>query len=296
MAVLLMAGCGGRRDNRSAESTESQSAATTAERYHQAVEHYWDGFDFEAGERIKEYDTVELVYAMADYVMMIEPADADSLLRGLIRRAEASRPVLDMFATISEMVLHHPNSPLRNDEYYIPILEALIASPLYDEYDRIAPAHDLAIARQNRIGHVANDFEITLADGNALRLHAIVAEYTILMFSNPGCSMCRDIRTAIEASELLRLLDQSGHLAIVTVYPDEDIAAWREYLPKMPAAWINGYDKGARLSHERLYNLNAIPSLYLLDSQKRVMVKDGTDVAYIESVIADDYTKKHSND
>ena len=87
------------------------------------IDNYWDKFDFEIGERVIEYDTVDLFCAMADYVVMIEPERADSLLRSLMHRAEQSRPVLDMFATITEMVLHNPNSPLRNDEYYIPILE-----------------------------------------------------------------------------------------------------------------------------------------------------------------------------
>jgi hypothetical protein len=34
-----------------------------------------------------------------------------------------------------------------------------------------------------------------------------------------------------------------------------------------------------------LYDLHAIPTLYLLDRDKRVLVKDSTDVPYIEEVI-----------
>ena len=54
----------------------------------------------------------------------------------------------------------------------------------------------------------------------------------------------------------------------------------------MPAGWINGYDNGMVITEKRLYNLSAIPSLYLLDSQKRVLIKDGVSVAHIEDVIA----------
>ena len=54
----------------------------------------------------------------------------------------------------------------------------------------------------------------------------------------------------------------------------------------MPASWIKAYDKDWQISVERLYNLNAIPALYLLDNQKRVIVKDGTSVAQIENIIA----------
>ena len=41
-----------------------------------------------------------------------------------------------------------------------------------------------------------------------------------------------------------------------------------------------------KISEERSYNLQAIPSLYLLDGEKRVIIKDGTSVAQIENTIA----------
>lgn len=58
-----------------------------------------------------EYDTVDIFQAFADYVVLIPAEHADSLMRGLMHRAEQSRPVLDLFATVAEMVLttltHH---------------------------------------------------------------------------------------------------------------------------------------------------------------------------------------------
>ena len=262
----------------------------TVEEFDEAIDRYWDGFDFECGERIVEYDTVSVMQAFADYVSYIsvgaERVRRDSLLRGLVHRAERSRPVLDFFAHVAEGVLHDPNSPLRNDELYIPILEELVVSPLLDEYDRIAPAYDLELARKNRIGEVANDIVYTLANGKQGRLHGIDAEYVIVMFSNPGCPMCREIIEEIGASPLINEMMENDLIEILSVYPDEDLEAWRDHLGDIPRSWINGYDKGMRLTEERSYNLNAIPSLYLLDDKKRVIIKDGTSVAQIENAIA----------
>ena len=39
------------------------------------------------------------------------------------------------------------------------------------------------------------------------------------------------------------------------------------------------------IREESLYDLHAIPALYLLDRDKRVLLKDCTDVAQIEEVI-----------
>ena len=60
--------------------------------------------------------------------------------------------MLDYFTMLAELVIHDPNSPLRNDEFYIPVLRAVLASPYYDEYERIGPSYDLnmAIAEPHR--------------------------------------------------------------------------------------------------------------------------------------------------
>lgn len=267
-------------------SRENIYSVSTLQEYEDMVATYWDDFDFDSPERIVEYDTLDIIFALSDYVTVIPPYKADSLLRNLMSRASAHRPTLDFFAMVMEVVLHDPNSPVRNDEYYIPVLETLLASPLLDEYDRIAPEFDLALAKQNRIMHIANDFVYTTANGKRSRLHDIRADYVILMFSNPGCPMCREITEEICASPLLNEMQERGTVQILSLYPDADLVAWRDHLGDMPERWIKGYDDGLVISSQRLYNLNAIPSLYLLDSEKRVLIKDGTSVAQIENTIA----------
>ena len=251
-----------------------------------AVDHFWDGFDFECGERVVEYNTMDICQAFVDYTYILHAAHDYTPLSRLIMRAEASREVLDLFTSISDMVLHDPNSPLRNDEMYIYILERLVESPLLDEYDRLVPEHDLHMVKQNRIGHKANDVVYTLKDGTTGHLHDIDADYTILMFNNPDCPTCREIIDEIGASPMLNELQELGRLKVIALYPDADLEAWHRYHSQMPRRWIVSYDNGCIIDKSDLYDLRAIPSLYLLDGDKRVMIKDGIDVAYIEDVIA----------
>ena len=263
------------------------SSLRTYEDYVAFVDGYWNDFDFDAGEDVIAYDTANICQAFADYVIIIEPQKADSLLRSLMHRAERSRPVLDFFATVSNIVLYDPNSPLRNDEYYIPILEVLVESPLMDEYDRIAPAYDLQMASLNRIGTIANDFSYTLADGTTHRMHDIEADFLLIMLNNPGCPMCREITDAITGSPMLNELMELDRLKILAIYPDTDIEAWRAYQQEMPTGWISGYDRDQQLSQQQLYKLNAIPALYLLDAKKRVLIKDGSDVRQVEFIVSE---------
>ena len=283
--ILALVGCGGKSQKATVQAPSTTIELSPEQELREVLDHYWDGFDFEDTEALKELNREQLVYAISEYVSLIPAEDADARMRDLIRRASTSHDMLDYFATVCEIVLHNPNSPLRNDEYYIPVLEELLASPLLNEYERIAPAYDLEIALKNRIGKAATDFVYTLEDGSEHRLYDIKANYTILMFSNPECPLCGEIMRQIDCSEFLSVLMQNGVLEVLTLYPDEDIAHWRKYLDNIPSEWIRAYDKGQILTKERLYNLSAIPALYLLDRDKHVLIKDGTSVADIENLL-----------
>ena len=95
--------------------------------------------------------------------------------------------------------------------------------------------------------------------------------------------MCRDIQQHIESSQLINQLIADKRLKVVALYPDQDITLWKAH--PLPAGWINGYDKGCVVEKNRLYDLRAIPALYLLDAQKRVLVKDSTSIPQIEQVL-----------
>ena len=248
-------------------------------------DHYWDRLDFADSLFFAEADSLQMLDSYAAYVgYFLDPSDPGPMRR-LMERASVSRTSLDYFAYMAERVLYDPNSPLRSDELYIPVLEALVATPLLDEWEKIAPAHDLRMARQNRVGERANDIRYTLADGSSSNLYSLRSEYVLLFISNPGCPMCKELSQQIAQSPMLSEMTERGTLAVLAIYPDEDLAQWRRNLGHNPPAWIDAYDKEQRMSSEGTYDLRAIPSLYLLDADKRVLAKDVTDVARIEWVI-----------
>ena len=251
-------------------------------------EHYWDKFDFADTTFVNQIDSTKMLTAFAVYATGYIPDSlAYKYMPRLMQRASTSKRMYTYFLMLAEGVLHDPNSPLRNDEKYIPVLENAVQSSLLDEYERMPYEYDLEIARQNRIGRTANDFTYTLASGRTATLHNIKADYTLIFISNPGCPMCREVKEQITTSPMLQELIERKELKVLVIYPDTDLEAWREHLQDYPASWINGYDADQRIEKERLYDLKAIPALYLLDKQKRVMAKDCTDVAYIEKLLSE---------
>lgn len=70
-----------------------------------------------------------------------------------------------------------------------------------------------------------------------------------------------------------RLLE-SGRLKLLSVCVEGKTAAWER--ATFPVRWVDGYDAGRRLTFEQVYDLKAMPTLYLLNIGKRVILKDAS--------------------
>ncbi|WP_300868855.1 DUF5106 domain-containing protein [uncultured Alistipes sp.] len=258
------------------------SSLPASERAEYLRTHYWDTFDFADTLFIARADTLHMLDAFASYVAL----GADSVaMADLVRRASVSRPMLDYFGMLAERVLHDPNSPLRDEERYIPVLRGKLASPWYDALERLGPETELRLALRNRVGEQAGDFRCTLASGATTRLYDLRADYTLLLLTDPECPMCRRTTEELLASPRLNELAERGTLRILTLYSGEDTAAWRRSLSHAPRGWLHACDAACTVRDEGIYDLRALPALYLLDREKRVLVKDSADPAEIEEAL-----------
>lgn len=242
---------------------------------------WWRDFDFADTAQATLSDTAYMVRLFADWATVLERVPRETgaeCVEQVMDRASASKNTFDMFVMAAREVLADPNSQWRDDELYMPVLRLRIASPFTDEATRERCQYRLDILSQNRLGHKANNIRYTLADGFEGTLYGIKAEYTLVFINNPGCEMCRTVREGICSSEILMKAVSSGRLKVLAIYPDQDLDEWLRYRSEMPREWINGYDRECIMRTEGTYNLAAIPSLYLLDKDKTVLVKDGTDV------------------
>ena len=83
-----------------------------------------------------------------------------------------------------------------------------------------------------------------------------------------------NIIQVLKGDQRISSMISSGVLAVLNIYIDEDLQAWREYMPIYPEEWYNGFDPDLVIRTDNLYSVRAIPSLYLLDKDKRVIMKD----------------------
>lgn len=189
-------------------------------------------------------------------------------------RKDTASQVFETFVDLFQKYYYNPNSPMRNEDVYYHFVSRYasyegLSDVLKGKYEREA-----RLCALNSIGTKAADFRFTDRRGNTRNLYDIKAELTLLFFSNPGCDACMNIINVLREDPVISSMVASGRLAVANIYIDEDIQAWRSYMPVYPEEWYNGFDPDMILRSNEIYAIRAIPSLYLLDSEKRVIMKD----------------------
>lgn len=185
---------------------------------------------------------------------------------------EHARRVLTQTA---DSYLFNPNSPFYNEALYGLYLETLLGKLPKTDARRSTYSFRLELVRRNNVGNRATDFTYYLPDGTK---HTLIAtpvknDRLLLVFYDPECESCHEVLLQMAADTALAEAVRTGKLSVLAVYTEGNDAAWRKALPDMPEGWMVGTDREV-VKTGALYDLKAMPSLYLLDGKKTVLLKD----------------------
>lgn len=257
--------------------------ACSSDKYQQElykIEHFWDKYDFTDTLSDDKQDVTEQM--LMDYLKLlprITDKKACDVLKRFTAKFMANQEISSCFLYQMELLLFEPNSPVRNDEYYIAVLEEALASENLKGMMRVRPMYQLRMLQKNRQGEKAADFTFTFTDGQTGKLWNIPAKYILLMFYDPSCEHCQELIRELAASHLVNQLlsiSEQGipYLSLVTICMENSGDAWERCCIALPGAWLNGYDSENELIEKELYFLRSLPSLYLLGEDKMVLLKD----------------------
>ena len=239
------------------------------------VEHYWDNFDFRDTAYIHLPDiTEQAAVNYMDILGLVSAEVALASLQGLVAKASVEPAMLDYMWKTFSRYWHDPNSPIKNEDMFILLCRAVEQTPEAGIFLTEKAKHLRRMAEKNRVGQPAADFVYTLASGKQGNLYGLKAEYTLVFFYDPDCETCSSIKQDMRQTAWLAQKVAAGEVKVLTIYPDADIALWRNRLNEMAGEWVNGYDRGQVLTMEQRYDLSSLPSFYLLDKDKKVVLKD----------------------
>jgi hypothetical protein len=104
----------------------------------------------------------------------------------------------------------------------------------------------------------------------------IEAELLLVYFYIPGCHQCITTLEWIEEDSAYQELIKAGILQGFAFYPEKDMNLFRTYRTNIPGTWINARDPDgmSQLEENGLYQMRGAPTIYLLDKNKRIVLKD----------------------
>ena len=302
-ALVLSAACnGGNQQNENKERAEQEFKALPFpdvqvpsmisdqhEAYKYLAENYWNGItdpsrNFRCDSLyVSGVPQEVLEQKFANWTAVLDNVETGLAVKSVGRlydrayeceKRNSSSNVFETFVELAQKYLYDPNSPLRNEEYYLPFVSRYAAYEGLTDVEKGKYEREAHLCALNRIGTRAADFRFADRYGKIRNLYDIESELTLLFFSNPGCEACMNIINTLNGEPMISRLISEGRLAVLNIYIDEDIQAWRSYMPIYPDSWYNGFDPDYVLRGSDIYAIRAIPSLYLLDRDKKVIMKD----------------------
>lgn len=250
-----------------------------AEREAFLLAHYWDAYEAPdtlcaADRKVAEQAFVAFADLLVRHAREKERVhDAMGSFCGALRKA--STRAQTNLARLMDECLYNPNSRYYDETLYAVYLEERLAVADRDDPRRSAWAFRLDLIRRNAVGTAASDFVYSLPDGRRRTLYAtpVQGRWLLLVFYDPECHSCHDILAGMFADEVLRQAVGQKQVSVLAVYTEGKENVWKKYLPGMPSSWVIGNDAG-RVKEQALYDLKAMPTLYLLDSDRKVVLKD----------------------
>ncbi len=252
------------------------SLTQTDERAAYVTEHFWDAMDF--ADTLRSHNKMFMEQNFVNFASVFPYTADDALSRAfatLLTRASVDEGALQNVCDLAEKYLSEPDSPLRNEEHYILFLEEQLQLPTLSADDRLRPTLRLQTAKKNRLGTKATDFTYKARDGRRSTLMNTPGRRLLLVFYDPACSHCTDILSGLRRSDVLSGRIADGDVSVLAVYTEGDADLWEQTKDSLPQEWTVAMDESGIVDNV-LYDVPAMPVLYLLAGDKTVLLKDPT--------------------
>lgn len=258
LVCALMASCFGRKPAQGPGEAASKNAAfptvtapgiitDPAEATTWIAEHFFDDVTTVTG--LDSTSLEQAVGTWASLLTAIPPEKGGEAVKGYLKRLE--KLSIEEAVKLNDLVekyIYDPNSPVRNEDLYATLAKGLSSAKSTPDSLLTHYAYLAEKCALNAVGTKAADFLFT-QNGRVRSLYSVEAEKLLLVFGNPECTACRELHESLAQMEGI-----SEVVTILEINPDEDSVA--------------------KMETDKFYHIRAIPSMYLLDADKTVLLKD----------------------
>lgn len=233
---------------------------TPQERADFLVRHYWDNINFQDTTLIHKGNMMEQGFVnFIDLLPRLGKLEQIGI-QHFVNQSFGKNETYDKYLReLAERYLYTASSPMRNDTLYCHLLTAINLLSCTSEAEREQNLFLITGLNKNKVGDRATDFAYSDSQGNSHLISDISTPYTLLYMYNPDCETCHEVEKELNLESSLK---DTSLITIVKV------------------------DAMARRDLWRNYYFRSFPTLYLLDKDQKVVLKD-VELAKIISFLAE---------
>jgi thiol-disulfide isomerase/thioredoxin len=134
----------------------------------------------------------------------------------------------------------------------------------------------------NQLGAQAWDIQLPDTSGKMQTLYSQSANYTVVSFWDVHCGKCREEMPRLDSLYQEKWKQRSVKIFAVMVN-ESAVGEWPAYVQKTGAGWTHVHEpialrqqteKEGKANFRQLYDMRSTPTLFLLDSQKKILAKN----------------------
>ena len=168
------------------------------------------------------------------------------------RKAFSNAAAKERFENLIEHYFEDQLSPVRNDRVYLIFLEEMKNSPCFDETEKERIAFKIKTTNKNLPGDIAINFNFKDENGKEHQLSDYKDQKVILYFYDPDCENCHEVSAWLKQQTI------PADIKVLKMIADNHISY--------------------------IYSLKNMPTIFLLDKENKVILKDCTAQELIENI------------
>lgn len=252
------------------------------------LNHYWDNLDLK--DTIATANPANIQEPFRAYLNVLASSDFESATESIVNLAGKVKvshiKIVTCFMEIFEKSLYDPNSLYKSEEIYLAVVNEMQEGTNFPFELKEKLSFQSKNLNKNRINTKAANINFITPEGKLSSLYNVKSAYILLFFYQPDCHSCNLTAEQMKRSPIL--LNALDKIKVVAVYTGNNEELWKDYNKNLSKEWIVGFDLKQEVVNNLIYDIRSSPSIYLLDANKTILLKDVSfdDAAeYLRSVI-----------
>jgi peroxiredoxin len=234
--------------------------------------HFWDKNDFKDPRLLRNNLWVSYLNA---YLQRFTETQPDSINRAIDRLLDKMPPYEAFYTFTVEYVTEtfETSDWFAADQVFVHMVDTYLpndSTAWLDEATLLRLKDKADFHRPNLTGQKAPPLRLSTPDGKWISLDSLQSDYFMLVFYSPLCGHCMDAMPDIYQT----YLDARPYgLEALAISVDRKFDDWKTFTEQQSWEWYNVADPSNKLAFQEAYGAYNLPVIYLLDKNKRIVMK-----------------------